>query len=77
MSTVDQTPKRPALAYHVMDELLPPGFLCGRPPKGGWKFAVTGEDGVTTHWVIPHKYAAILDHNLRHHPNIVSVVHSK
>ena len=74
MNTVDQTPRRPALAYNVVDELLPSSYFHQRPPEHGWKFAVTASDGVTTHWLIPDRLSAILNQNLRAHRDVISVV---
>lgn len=47
---VNDDPRAPADAYHVMAELLPAGYFVTEPPAFGVRLTVTGKDDVRTVW---------------------------
>lgn len=57
-ASIDDAPRRPADAYHLVVRHLPPGFLDKAPPPAGVWLHAMGRDRVRSSWRMPAGVAA-------------------
>lgn len=77
MSTRTDAPRRPAIAYTVMEALLPASYFTTPPPSSGIRLTVTGADSVPTMWDLSDRVAPQLLVDAKRDPRVMSVTTSR